>query len=321
MTAALARLARSWAPAVVGVLLLPGSGLGAEPVAVLTELRVSTGEIRVRRAQETDWRMPEPLLALRPGDQVRCTGDGRAVLVFTGGGVQTVSAANSPFAVEAPRGQSGTERARAVLGGAAQFLLGQQKTFRYESLSVRGVGPEPTRLVSPRATSLLPGPVTFEWTGPAALRYHVQVLGSQGVQWQQSDLPRRPVTYPASAPPLQPGTRYTWALSAPGQPVQQAQFQILPTAEATRVQAILAELRTASESAYPPNTVLLMRAGLLVQEGLYAAARRELVDGLAANPDSPEFHVLLGTVYERTGLDDLAAQEADEAGSLWKARP
>jgi hypothetical protein len=36
------------------------------------------------------------LLALQPGDQIRAAGDGEAVLCFTGGGIQAVSAANSP---------------------------------------------------------------------------------------------------------------------------------------------------------------------------------------------------------------------------------
>jgi len=306
---------------VLGILLVQGVVWAAEPVAVLTEFRAGKGEVRVKRANETDWTAPQPLLALRPGDQIRVTADGRAVLAFTGGGAETVSAANSPFTVQAPRGESGSERVRGLLAGVTQFLLGQQKEPTYQSLSVRSLAAEPPRILSPRETRLLPGPVTFEWAGHRSLRYRVRVSGPQGVEWEQGDLPRQPVEYPASAPPLRPGTRYAWDVDTPGQPVQRAQFEILSTAEAARIQAALADLRPATLAAYPPNTVVLMRAGLLFQEGLYADARRELQAGIAADPDEPALRLLLGYVYDRVGLAELAASEFDEAQYLSTRKP
>jgi hypothetical protein len=293
----------------------------SEPVAVLTDFRVATGEIRVKRVNETDWTAPQPLLSLRPGDQVLATGDARAVLVFAGGGVAAVSAANSPFPIQVPRTPSESEKARAVLRGVIQFLSGQQNGPQYAALSVRGVGPEPTRIVSPRDTRLLPGPVTFEWTGPGSLRYHVRVVGPRGQQWEQSDLSRQPLDYPASAPPLRQGERYTWELTAPGQPLQRAQFEILSGAEADRIEAALADLRPSTLVGYPPSTVVLVRAGFLLQEGLHATARRNLLDGIAADPESPALHLLLGQVYGRIGLSDLAARAVAEANSLSTPKP
>ncbi|MGH7267517.1 MAG: hypothetical protein ACREMB_22075 [Candidatus Rokuibacteriota bacterium] len=300
----------------LGILLLAGSVTASDPVAVLTEFSVATGDIGVRRAGASEWTPPQPLLALRAGDQVRVAGDGRAVVVFAGGGVQTVSAANSPFAIQAPRARSATEQAAGVLGGVVRFLLGHQTEPSYESLSVRGSGPESVRIVSPRETRVLAGPLTFEWTGPATLRYHLQLLGPQGLLWERHGLARQPLDYPASVPPLQAGVRYTWALNAPGQPSQRASFDVLSADEAARVAAALAAVRTATGSDYPPSTGTLMRAGLLAQEHLYAAARRELADALAADPDSAGLRLLLGHVYERTGLTELAAREFGEASAL-----
>ncbi|MDP2627032.1 MAG: hypothetical protein Q8Q58_09020, partial [Candidatus Rokubacteria bacterium] len=66
----------------------------AEPVAVLTEIRAGQGEIRVKLAGEAIWKAPQPLLSLRPGDQVRASADARAMILFTGGrNPQAVSAA------------------------------------------------------------------------------------------------------------------------------------------------------------------------------------------------------------------------------------
>jgi len=316
----LTRLARAGLWALLGALILPGSASATEPTAVLTELRVGAADVGIRRSGESTWIPAQPLLALRPGDQLRATGNAQAVILFAGGSVQTVSAANSPFVVQAPRGRSGTENTQAFLGGVIQFLMGQQREPRYEQLAVRGPTLTP-RIVSPRDTRLLPGPVTLEWMGPASLRYQVKVVGPQGVVWDQDNLPRQPVQYPASAPPLKPGARYTWLLTAPGQPDQQAQFEVVPTAEASRIQTALASVRSESPTAYPPSTVSVIRVGLLLHEKLYADARRELLARIATEPASPTFRELLGVVYDRTGLEELAVVEFEEASMLSRPKP
>ena len=56
----------------------PPAALAADPVAVFTEIRPGKGEIRVKRAEDSDWTVPRALQALRAGDQVRATADGRA---------------------------------------------------------------------------------------------------------------------------------------------------------------------------------------------------------------------------------------------------
>ncbi len=316
-----ARIGQGALPGLVGMLLLQTAVWAADPVAVITELRPGKGEIRLKRAGEADWIAPQPLLSLRSGDQLRATGDGRAVLAFTGGGAQTVSATNSPFTVQSPQVESGAGKARALLAGVTQFLLGQEKEPTYQSLSVRGLRAAPPRILSPRDTRLLPGAVMFEWVGPDALRYRVQLSGPQGVEWEQGSLARRPLAYPAGAPPLRAGTRYSWTLDAPGQPPQSANFEMLSEAEAGRVRAALSELAADAPSSYPPSTVILMRAGLFFQEGLYADARRELLAGIGADPDEPTLRLLLGHVYDRMGLAELAAAEFDEAQFLSSPRP
>jgi len=298
---------------VIGLLFLQGVAWAVEPVAVLTEIRRGLGEVQVKLAGETEWTVAQPLLALRPGDQVRTMEDGRAVLVFVGGrGAQIVSPANSPFIIEAPTREAAPEKLRAVVAGVIRFLLGQSTAPTYKSLSVRGA--IPPQILSPRETLLLPGSVTFEWNGPDHLRYSVRVLGPEGLIWEQPNLPRQPLLYPGTALPPRAGVRYTWELEAEGHQVQRAQFEILPPSEAANVQASLALLlEPAVLSEYPRNTVVLMRAAFLYHDGLYHDARRELVAGIQADPDEPALHFLLGKVYDRVGLRALAAKEFKEA--------
>jgi hypothetical protein len=294
-----------------------------DPVAVLTEIQVRKGKVEVRPSAQVDWQTPRPLLSLRAGAQVRVVGEGRAVVVFTGGrGTQVVTEANSPFTVAAGASPGASDRVRAVLGGVTSFLLGQQREKTYRSLSVRSLRAPTPIILAPRQTRVLPGAVAFEWAGSDMLKYRVRLLGPQGaLVWERADLGRRPVAYPASAPRLTPGARYTWELATREHGVQQAVFQVASHRDATRVTEALGVLTAGSAAGYPPATLALMRAGLLVQESLYADARRELVAAIAAAPEEATLHLLLGRVYDRTGLERLAADEFDEAEALAAPRP
>lgn len=294
-----------------------------DPLAVLTEIQVKRGKVEVKPSGQADWQTPKPLLSLRAGDQVRVVGEGRAVLVFTGGrGTQLVTQSNSPFTVAAGASQGTSDRARAVLGNVTNFLLGQQREKTYQSLSVRSVRAQPPIILAPRETRVLPGAVTFEWAGSDRLKYSVKLLGPQGaVVWEQAGVERRSLAYPTTAPKLTPGARYSWELSTREHGVQRASFDIASAADAARIADALGVLTPASAGNYPPATLALMRAGLLFQETLYADARRELVSAIAAAPEEATLHLLLGHVYDRTGLKQLASNEFDEAEALAAPRP
>jgi hypothetical protein len=313
---------RGWAP-LAGALAMAFVALAfaADPVGVLTEIRAEKGRVEVKKAGEADWKGAQPLLALRAGDQIRVSGEARASLVFTGGrGAQAVSAANSPFTVQVPAAAGAGDKAKALAGSVTDFLAGKQKDLAYLPLSVRAVRPPRVVQLQPRETKLLPGPVTFEWSGSDTLRYKIRVLGPQGTLWEQSNLPRKPIAYPASSPALEPGVRYSWQLEAEGQPMQQVEFQILAADDAKRVRESLDILTPDSLSGYPPSSVALMRAGYVIRDGLYAEARRELMTALAKDPDEPTLHMLLGQVYEQVGLGELAQREFIEARDLSSRR-
>ena len=311
---------RRVATVTAGFMLVAAVAWAADPVGVLTEIQVRRGQVQVRSQGETDWSPPRPLQSLRPGDQVRVIGDGRAVIVLTGGrGSEIVTQNNSPFSVAVKSGESVTDRARSVLSGVTNFLLGQQRPRQYQSLSVRSLGPTAPVIVSPRETKVLPDALTFEWLGSDRLKYSVRLLGPGGTVWQQTDLERQPLTYPAGAPALVPGARYTWELDGKQHGVQRARFDVIGVSDLARVREDLAVLTPAA--GYPPNTLTLMRAGLLFQDGLYADARRELLAGIAASPDEPTLHLLLAHVYDRTGLAQLAAQEFEESETLAAPKP
>ena len=95
------------------VVLAAALAWAQEPLAVVTEIQVKHGKVEIKPAGAGEWEVPKPLQSLRRGDQVRVAGEGRVVLVFTGGrGTQLVTPGNSPFTVEAKAGDEPREPLR-----------------------------------------------------------------------------------------------------------------------------------------------------------------------------------------------------------------
>jgi hypothetical protein len=196
------------------LLSMPGLAHGADPVAVLTEIEFSRGKVEVASGG-AGWSAPKPLQSLRDGDQIRVDGAGRAVLVFTGGrGTQIVDRNNSPYTVRAKSDAGAADRAKAVIGGVTNFLMGQQRDRTYQSLSVRGVE---TTVLGPRGNSKVrPDKVTLEWLGSDTIGYTVRLKakGSSDTIWEQNDVQRAQVKESTSPPPLT-NSKHFWELSYP----------------------------------------------------------------------------------------------------------
>lgn len=300
----------------IGALVVQGALAGlvsaAQPVAYITEIhQPAASEARVKTVSRSDWKPAQALLPLERGDQVRVSGGARVVLLYhAGGGTQTVAAANSPFTVGAPPVSGTSEQFRVLAAGITEYFIAKREPPTYKRAATRSPA---AFALSPRHTRLFPGDVVFEWEGSDALTYGVRVLGPEGLLWEQRSLPRRPVTYPATAPPLRRGVRYFWELEAPGQPVERTQFEILKDGDTTRIRTALDVVERGTRDGYPRATVTVMRAALLSEEGLFTDARRELEAAVAANRDEPTLHLLLGHVYDQIGLTGKAAEAFERA--------
>src|SRR5437867_2788853 len=89
---------------------------------------------------------------------------------------------------------------------------------------------------------------------------------------------------------LAPG-RYRWELESPEHGIQGAAFDVATAEAATGVRAAVAAVELAR---YPAATGALLKAAGLMRERFFADARRELLRGVAANPEEPTLHLLLG---------------------------
>jgi hypothetical protein len=174
-------------------------------------------------------------------------------------------------------------------------------------------------ILTPRDVPVLPDALAVEWVGSRSARYSVRVVEPGGTVVERTVTGTR-LEYPPDAPPLKPGVRYTIEVASGTHPVQQAWFELVDRARSETVRQDLRELEQAAGATASPNTLLALRAGFLASQGLRHDARQALVAGLGRDPDEPTFHLLLGKLYEASGLPEQAAEALDEARFLMGSR-
>lgn len=292
-------------------------GQGGEVAGVITEIKLGRGRVEVRPAGSADWRPAGPLQALRAGDAVRATENAVAVVVLTGGrGSVRVEAAGSPYRVPAPAAAEGaTQKALQLLQASLGFLSGSAKESPTAVLATRGVSRPPV-LLGPRNGPVLPDALTVEWQGSRLARYTLRIAGPRGLVLERAELTGSRFDYPADAPRLASGVRYTVQVIARGHPPQEAWFEVVEAARAQAVRQDLAGLDQTLGPAASPSTRAAVRVGFLASQGLLHDARLALTSALAKDRDEPTLHLLLGHLYGKLGLAEQAAEAYEEAQFL-----
>jgi hypothetical protein len=295
----------------------PARAQTGETAAVITELKPGRGRVEVKAAAGGDWKPARPLLALRAGDAVRTTDNASAVVLLSGGrGTVRVDGASGPLTVPAAAAAAGQgQKARALVQASLGFLAGTTKESSQAVLATRSAT-RPPIIVSPRNGRVLPETLAFEWLGSRFTHYTLRVAGPAGPVIERRDVTGARWEYPADAPALAPGVRYTLQVTAPGHPPQEAWFELADPERARAVAGDLAGLEQELGASVSPTSRAVLRAGLLAREGFLHDARRVVIAALVTDPDEPTLHLLLGDVYTRTGLTDLAAESFDEAQFL-----
>lgn len=284
---------------------------------MITEIKMGKGRVEVQAAGKSEWRAAGPFQALRAGDTVRASADAAAVVLLTGGrGTVRVDASRSPLVLAAGTADAGKlQKARALVEGSVKFLSTSAKEPPKAVLSVRA-GARPPVILSPRNSPVLPGPLTFEWLGDRFSRYTVRVTAPSGVVLEKKGVVGPRWDYPPDAPPLASGVRYTVEVAPASGRTQETSFEVLDASRAQAVRESLKELEDGLGAGTSPNTVTVVRVGLLAEQGLFHDARLAVLAALAKDADEPVLHTLLGHLYQKIGLAQQAAEAFDEAQFL-----
>lgn len=291
-------------------------GQARETAGVITEIKVGKGKAEVKPTGG-DWRPAGPLLALRAGDEVRATENASVVVLLSGGrGTVKIEAKNSPFVVTLPQaGEGKIQKAQTLVAGSLRFLSSGPKESPKAVLSTRAVAKPPV-ILTPRNSPVLPDSLAFEWLGNQFSRYTVRIVGPAGVVLERKGVAGGRFDYPADAPRLTPGIRYTLEVLSASHPPQATQFEVLDAGRAHAIRQELAALEEAFGPNAPANSLVVLRAGHLASAGLIHDARLLVTAALAKDPDEPTLHALLGNLYLKAGLDEHAAESFDEAQFL-----
>jgi hypothetical protein len=301
---------------VLGVLLGLAWGQTGQTAGMITEIKVGHGKVELKTGG-ADWRPATPLNALRAGDQVRADGDASAVVLLAGGrGTARVDAKNSPYTVAGAQADDTTsQKARTLLSASLGFLSTGTKEQPKALLSTRGSSRRP-EILTPRNGPVLPDSVQFEWLGSQFSRYTVRVLDPSSVVLERKGVVGARFAYPADAPALKPAVRYRFQVEALGHPPYEAWFEVVDPARAAAVREDLGQLEASLGPGVSPNSLAAVKGGALAAEGLFHDARLVALAALARDPDEPALHMLLGNLYLKTGLPQLAAESFDEAQFL-----
>jgi hypothetical protein len=293
----------------------PALAQTTETAAVITEIKPGRGRVEAKPVGG-DWRPARPLLALRAGDVVRTTENARAVIVLSGGrGNVQVEGAGDSFTVPALSSAGQGQKARELVEASLAFLAGTTTESSQAVLATRGAA-RPPAIVSPRNGPVLPDALAFEWLASHLARYDVRLIGPAGPVIEKREVTVARWEYPRDAPTLSPNVRYTLQVIGTGHRPQEAWFEVVDDTRARAVAEDLAGLDRELGGSVSPTSRAVLRAGLLARGGLFHDARRVVVAALATDRDEPTLHLLLGDLYVRTGLTDLAAESFDEARLL-----
>ena len=299
------------------LILAPTMALAqGESLGMITEIKVGKGRVEVKAVGKPDARPAAPFLALRAGDTVRATDNAFAVILLTGGrGTVKIEASNSPFVLAAATGDSKLQKAQTLMAGSVGFLAANAGEPPKAVLSVRA-GVKPAVILTPRDTAVLPGPLTVEWLGTQFARYTVRVSAPTGVLLEKKGVVGARFEYPADAPTLTSGVRYTLVIEPATGVAQQTSFEVVDATRAATIRQNLEDLADALGPSVPSNTAVAIRTGMLAREGMLYDARQAVMAALAKDPDEPSLHTLLGQIYQKSGLPEQAAESFDEAQFL-----
>lgn len=287
-----------------------------EVIAVITELKFNRGDIQITAPGKTSAEKPGVLQSLYNGSKVLVSKDATAMVLFTdGSNTVKVDDKNSPYEVKraAKSGQ-----AAGKLKETANLLVGKSSAPNFVALAVRGKLRGPT-LLSPRDGKLLTATPTFQWMGMESEPSTVKVHGPQGVIWSAENLATTQIAYPSSAPALKPGESYSWSVERRGAAVEKTSFRLGSFDDNRTLQEQLAAID--ANTALPKTTAAILKGNLLVARAYFYDAREILLSAAKADPDEPTLHFLLGEVYDKTGLRNLAQEEFSEAQLLSTKKP
>jgi hypothetical protein len=305
------------------VLAAPIFAQAKRPVAFITELKLGKrGDVNLHLPNGKKQKAMIPI-NLYPGTRIEVSNDA-VVEIYFGDAKESirVTGKNGSFTVHAPAVKprsslSQTVERATIAANGLWKIWNEKKPETDEPGGSRGPRPLGDLILKAprRHTKLLTKWPQFQWEGRANAAATLKVMGPKGEEvWSVKNLPPKQIQYPQTAPALLPDVYYSWVIEMEGIKYSGGRFKILTDDELGALKARLAEIE--SQSNLGKATQRVLQISYLISQELYYDARERLIEALETDGNEPTLRLLLAEVYQRTGLDNLAGENAQIAAEL-----
>jgi len=297
--------------AVLAALLADGPEVSrAEPGTPAAVLMTCAGEVSVTRSGGETVKASFGMQLLQ-GDKVATGADGAAEIMLQDGTWLQVGA-NSGMVIKTRPGQPAPTAAQEKNFEVVQNFIKLKDAEGTSALTgLRGGDDDELVGVSPGRTRIRSDRPTFTWKiADPSTELQLTVYDGSGVHWQADVEGTTSFEYPADAPALAPGTKYSWTaettdpLVFPPLRSQAVFFEVISPKEAEMLDEALAAIE--AEDKPSKSTYHLMRASLFFDQGLIEEAINETLTALAADPENQTLHAILAKLYAESGRNEEA---------------
>lgn len=303
--------------AVLAALLVDGPEVSrAEPGTPAAVLMTCSGEVSVTRAGGETVKASFGM-QLQQGDKVATGADGSAEIMLQDGTWLQVGANSGMVIKTRPDQPAPTPEKEKQFEVVQNFIKLKDAEGTSALTGLRGGDDDELVGVSPGRTRIRTDRPTFAWKiADPSTELQLTVYNGSGVHWQTDVKGTTSFAYPADAPALAPGTKYSWTVETtdplvfPPLRSQPVFFEVISPEEAEMLDEALAAI--ASEDRPGKSTYHLMRASIFFDQGLIEDAINETLTALAADPDNQTLHTILAKLYAESGRNDEAIKAYEQ---------
>ena len=305
------------------VLWLAPAGVRSQgsPAAVLTSCKGAVSVIHAGASVPATFGA-----ALSDGDEVKTGAGGEAEIMFSEGNWVQIGSNSSmkikTRPVAAPNEKAPESENKATNNGHFEVVQSFLKLKNAEGTSSIGglrSADKAAQLepISPSQTRIRTLRPTFRWKiEDKATELRLIVYGERSVVWQSDLSGVTTATYPAEAPALEPGIKYSWTIESTDPLVSPplrspaSFFEVIAPADAKTLDTDLSRLDANKPG---PVTYHLTRASIYFDRGLVDDAITETEAALSSDPANSSLHTILGRLYAEAGRTHDAISEMNKA--------
>jgi hypothetical protein len=313
-------LARTIPLLILGPFFYLGAQESPSHQALIVDL---TGTVTVQRAEKMKPEKAVWGMQLQGGDQIGTGASSSVSILFVNNTLITLGASSTITIDRKLPAKRGAERSSLDVSSAisSDKPLGSFRESGEGEVALlaglRSSATDDIMLVYPRKSKIPKSRPRFEWNATEPFdRYVVSVYNESGIVWSQTTRDQS-VLFPPDEPPLAKGQSYFWNVKGERMFEESRsvdmEFAVDDANNVDRVRQTAEDIRALFENDTTSYSYKFIAGSFWEQEGYLHEARAYFEDLEGAYSDAPRIHQILGNLYAKMGLKDLAISEFQKA--------